>query len=121
MNLFSTVQQGHPMFQKALHGTTVQFCDKELLFSCAADDAQLSKQDGQCSDVQPKNVCAVLMVTFTTTCYIFPNVHTPFHMWPRGLSKQVDMINGMIQVYSQDPYGSLYYSCKNRQLSQKNE
>jgi hypothetical protein len=52
MNLFSMVQQGQPMFQKALHGTTVQFCDTELLFSCAEDDAQLSKQDSRCSDVQ---------------------------------------------------------------------
>jgi hypothetical protein len=40
-------------------------------------------------------------------------------MWPHGLSNKNDMIYGMIHAYSQDPYGSLYYSCKDRQLSQK--
>jgi hypothetical protein len=40
-------------------------------------------------------------------------------MWPHGLTNKDDMTYGVLHVYSQDPYDSLYHSCKDRQLLQK--
>jgi hypothetical protein len=40
-------------------------------------------------------------------------------MWPHGLSKEYNMTYRVIHVYSQDPYGSLYYSCRQTAVTKK--
>lgn len=119
MNLFSMAQQGHIMFQKALHGTPAQFCCTKLLFSCAADAAQTFQT------IQPMQWC----LNIKCVCSHHGNIYHYMLHSSKCTYSISHVATWLIKKSRHDlwcdsciitrPIRQFYYSCKDRQLSQK--